>query len=188
MTETVTDDAGLVDGDVDLEAEDPSDTIQRARIQSVLEARRRVLEKKAEARDFVEFHEINQEGKDRIIRDAVEDYIRELRWVMESTETETDYLNSIELGTVQLGSTTYEFAGVLDLLYAPKPLRDTWRETQFDEYEGRQTVNRTETKPVPERVVMNAFDACNKFCEEVGLDIRLERATEPIFGFEEVEK
>lgn len=187
MSEAVTDDAGLADGDVDLEAEDPSDTIQRARITSVLEARERVRQKKAESRDLVEFGEIRPEGKDRIIRDAVEDYIRELRWLMKSTETEEDYLKEINLGDVSMATKTVQFRGLLSILQAPKPLQDSWTETELDEYEGRQSAERSVSKPIPERILLNAFDACNMFCEEVGLDIKLQRATDPIFGFEEVE-
>lgn len=176
MSETQSSDSDV--GSAGFEAEDPSHKIQHARVQSILQARKRVDEKKDEAQDFVQFGEIKPEGKDRIIRNAVEAYIRQLRWLMEGAETEADYLNEIELGEVQLPTRTIKFTGVLSILDAPKSLQDTWEETDVDPYEGRQRVERSVSKPIPERMLMNAFDACNMFCQEVGLDVKLAEDSE----------
>lgn len=184
MSKAVTDDAGLGPELEDIEASDPSDTIQHARVIEILDERRRVKEKKAEAYEDVELGVIKPEGKDRIIRNAVEDYIRELLHTMSSTETEVDYLYGIELGEVALPTRAVTFEGLVDILNAPNPLRDTWQETSLDEYSGRTTEERIVLKPIPEDILMNAYDACNMFCEEIGLDVRTEQASTVVAGFD----
>jgi hypothetical protein len=170
-------------------AEDPSDTIQSKRIEAIFSARQRVVEQKRFARDGVVFGEFGKSTKNEIIRDAVEDYIRELLWLIEAHQEKTgeEYLEGVYLGefTGPTGEQV-QFCGLLDVLNAPRPFEFTIREQTESHLRGVQINERTVTQHVPEHVLMNAFTVANEFCTEVGLDVRVQRAADPVFGFDEV--
>jgi hypothetical protein len=176
--------------DADYAADDPSDTIQTERISTIFDARDRVIEQKRFAKDGVVFGEFGEATKNEIIRDAVEDYIRELRWLIaqNADKTNRDYLSGIMLGQMQCpDGGVVEFAGLTSILSSPRPFEFRITEEKQTHTGGRQIEERVVTKNIPEHILLNAFSVCNEFFTEIGLDVRIERATDPVFGFEVVD-
>lgn len=174
----------------DYAADDPSDTIQSERISTIFDARDRVVEQKRFAKDGVVFGEFGEQTKNQIIRDAVEDYIRELRWLIQQNtdKTTVDYLRGVNLGEMaRPDGGSIEFVGLVSILNSPRPFEFQITEAAETHTGGRQITETVVSKTIPEHILLNAFSVCNEFCTEIGLDIRIQRATDPVFGFEEVD-
>lgn len=196
-----------------IEVPDPDGFRQQRRMKDILEARKRVLEKRREASELYHFGEIDEETRNTILRSAVEEFIIETEGLMKDCDTNRQYFHTaqpvldedgdqvatddgdpavkygVRLGDMQLPSgTVREFHGLESIISAENPLSDRWIEVNDGHVGGRSETVETATLQIDERVLLNAYRTVNAFLLEIGMDLDTEEDELPTFGFRELDE
>ena len=166
----------------DLAVMDSNEYKNKTRLESILTQRQQVFEARNKARDLLISGDIQPEGRDLIVLNAVRQYLEEV-WnlLLEHAETvggveKSQYLCDWPLGTVTLdGREDVHINGLWDFLHCQRRYTMVKTETVSYRHGTDQSRQRRETRTVPVEVSRRAFRLINQFLnEQHDLDIQFE--------------
>lgn len=173
----------MSDGDVDSK--------QDRRLQSILDTREAVRDAKNRALDMQHTGQIGQLDAQKIVREAVKDYISELQWLIaeqlpdeldvqdrerewsEVEQTTVEVAYEVDLSVPMHGSDDVAIHGVLEYLDAPDTFTDVWTEMDDSGIGSPDPVEQRATRGFPMSVSLDAWRAANRFWAEIGMDYDL---------------
>lgn len=174
-----------------VEVPDPDGYRQQRRIKDILDARKRVLEKKRDAEELYHLRKgFGEFTRDTLLRNAVGEYISEIEWLARDPDVEVshDYWREVKLGTQHLpNGETIEFRGLESIPNTPDPIVVRWQEQGASHTGGADAVPQQATAQIDKGILMNGFRWANGFLADLGVKLELEKDTERIFGFEVVD-
>jgi len=123
------------------EVPDPEGYRQHERTKHILNARKRVLEKKRQADELLHGNQITEQTRDTVLRSAVEEYVIECETLMKECDTDKNYWGDVKededgnlirtgipIGQMALpNGGTLQFRGVGMILNQPNPITVEWK-------------------------------------------------------------
>lgn len=176
-------------------SEEVENTIQKARIQSILEQRERFKERYNRVLDLESLENVNPRGESKItvsregtraIRKSLEHYIMEVEPIMAQTPKGKYCLEKINLGKLEFNHTDrppVEFNGLRSILDTPEFYTLEWEQETNSFLEGRTTEEQSQTYQIPRPVLTRAYRVINDFLAGASLDISLADLRELEFDY-----
>jgi hypothetical protein len=168
---------------------------QKQRLQSLLEARKKVEEKADEAREYYVAGKIDRDTRNIVVFHAVKEYIREV-WTLLRTywedrdEDDRPYMVGRQLGEVQLPDGNITIDGLYEFLHAPDRFVGEREVTKEFPHGPDKEFTETVTETVPLEVSWEAALAVTEFlANEHGLELQFEAMDDSLesFGFETID-
>ncbi len=170
------------------EVPDPEGYRQHERTKHILNARKRVLEKKRQADELLHGNQITEQTRDTVLRSAVEEYLLEVETLMKECDTDKNYWGDVketEDGEVvrtgvpigQMGlpnGGALQFRGVGMILDQPNPITVQWKEQVSNTMAGAQLERREEEVQIPAKILLKAYRMVNEFLMEINMDLDTE--------------
>lgn len=151
----------------DLAVMDSNEYKQKRRLERILDAHDGVEEKISEAQELFTMGEIGSDGRNVMILQAVQQFLREIINLVDDDDPEhIGYWHDAPLRGVTLLTESVRFEGLYDILYADELYHDEITETVETPCGSDIKQTRRETFSVPKDVSIDAFLLAKQFLAE----------------------
>lgn len=149
------------------------DLVLQTRFDEIHQARERVTETGRVLSQARRTSRINEKNAALMYRDAVKNYILELQNLMRNADDlEKNYWETVEIGAFKLPDGSVKtLHGLQSVLDEPDTWAVTYEESVQKPRQGDTTSTTTEEVYVPYRVIEKAWQRCEEFCDDFGLEL-----------------
>lgn len=161
------------------------DITRQRRLNAIYDARKSFVDRRRHVDDALHYHRsIDEFTANTVLRRELENYIHEVEWLMDETDTARDYWSGVDLGVMVLpDGSTIQFTGLQSIIETADPIHYSWTTEEHDNWDGRTEQDHEETVQIPRDVLVNGYRAVNGFLMEADLDLLLDDGEEE-FGFD----
>lgn len=170
---------------------DLDELVTQTRFNEIHDARKRAIETKQSIYKAWIAGRINYETATRMYRGVVEDYVIEIEDLIHSSgdDLDDDYWNGVWLGDIELpNGETRRIRGLRSILELPEKMEVSYQKQVAHPRKGTTTEEVTEEVDIPMEIPRAAFQHCNHFLSDIGLELDIQPSRVAEFDYSDIEK